>query len=390
VLALGLGFTVPAKAESPPGVTAHEIKIGNTQSYSGPNSSTAIVGRIQQEYFAALNQKGGINGRKVQIVSLDDGYSPPRALEQTRKLVEQENVLAIMATNGTGPNAAIQKYLNAKHVPQLLAISGAARWDDPKNFPWTTAFFLPFRAEGEIYGRFIRKTRPDAKIAVLYQNDDLGRDYLQGLQTGLGPAASQMIVKTATYEFSDPSIDSQIAILQSSGADVFVDFSLTRFAVLAMRKTSDIGWKPLHVLASVGNNQANISLVGADRVQGMVSSLWLKQVGDPRYADDPRVKDYFVFMAANEPKADPRDLLSVLSYTIADVMARVLQSCGDDLSRENLLTQATSFKDVQLPLMIDGITLNNSPEHYTAFSKAQLVRLEGERWVPIGDPMGSD
>jgi branched-chain amino acid transport system substrate-binding protein len=380
----------PAMAERayPPGISDTEIKIGNTQSYSGPNSATAIVGKIEAAYFTALNRKGGINGRKVTLITLDDGYSPPKTAEQTRKLVEEDQVFAIMSTNGTPTNAAIQKYLNAKKVPQLFAISGAARWDDPTNFPWTTGFYFPFKLEAKLYAEYILQTRPNAKIGVLYQNDDLGKDYFKGLKEGLGARASEMIVKEATYETSDTTNESQVISLQGSGADTFVDITLSKFAAIALRKTYDIGWKPMHILATIATARSNVVAVGAEKMQGVISSVWLKQPNDPRWANDQAMQDYFAFMKSELPEFDAMEPTAVLSVALASTMEKVLRDCGDDLTRENLLRQATNFKDVQLPLLLPGIKFNNSPEHYTPFSKLQLVRLEGDLWKPFGDLVG--
>jgi branched-chain amino acid transport system substrate-binding protein len=382
------GASAMAANSYPPGVTDTEIKIGNTQSYSGPNSATAIVGKIETAYFNALNRRGGINGRKVTLLTLDDGYSPPKTMEQTRKLVEEDQVFAIMSTNGTPTNAAIQKYLNSKKIPQLFAISGAGRWDDPTNFPWTTGFFFPFKLEAKLYGEYILQSRPNAKIGVLYQNDDLGKDYVKGLKEGLGARASEMIIKEVSYESSDTTNESQIISLQGSGADTFVDITLSKFAAIALRKTYDIGWKPLHILANIATARSNVVAVGADKMQGIVSSQWLKQPNDPRWANDQAMKDYFSFMKSELPELDAMEPTAVLTVAIATTMEKVLRDCGDDLTRENLLKQATNFKDVQLPLVLPGIKFNNSPEHYTPFSKIQMVRLEGEFWKPFGDLVG--
>ena len=373
-----------------PGVTDTEIKLGQTMPYSGPASALSAVGRANVAYFAMVNANGGVNGRKINLLSLDDGYSPPKTVEQTRRLVEVDNILAIFAPLGTAPNTAIHKYLNARKVPHLFIATNLMRWADPEHFPWTIqAPRPPFRLDAKFFADYILKTRPNAKIAVLYQNDDFGKDYLSGLKDALGEKARTMIVAEASYELTDPTVASQITTLKDSGADTFADFTTPKFGAQAIRRVYDIGWKPLHlILFTAASVDAVLRPAGLEKAVGLISSAVAKDPGDPQWRDDPAVKEYLAWAKKWYPDGDPYDWSNVLGYSLAQLMVHVLKGCGDDLTRENLLRQATDIKNLQLPMMLPGIKINTSPHDYLPVEQAQLIRFDGERWVRFGDIVG--
>ena len=373
-----------------PGVTDTEIKLGQTMPYSGPASAIGASGKAQAAYFAMVNANGGVNGRKIKLISLDDGYSPPKTVEQTRKLVESENVLALFSPPGTASNAAIHKYVNAKKVPHLFIASNLMRWADPEHFPWTIQTVRPpFRLDAKFFADYILKTRPNAKIAVLYQNDDYGKDYLKGLKDALGDKARTMIVAESSYELTDPTVDSQIVTLKGSGADTFADFTTTKFGAQAIRKAYDIDWKPLHLVAFLASSVgAVLRPAGLEKAVGLISSAVAKDPSDPQWRDDPAVKEYLAWAKRWYPEGDPVDWLNVIGYSSAQLMVDVLKRCGDELTRENLLRQATDIKDLQLPMMLPGIKINTSPKDYLPVKQAQLMRFDGERWVRFGDILG--
>ena len=382
----------PAHAEKTygPGATDSEIKLGQTMPYSGSASALGTTGRAEAAYFAMVNANGGVNGRKIKLISLDDGYSPPKTVEQTRKLVESEQVLALFSPLGTAANSAIHKYVNAKKVPHLFINSNLMRWADPEHFPWTIQTIRPpFELDAKFFADYILKARPNAKIAVLYQNDDYGKDYLKGLKAALGDKADKMIVAEASYELTDPTVDSQIVTLKGSGADTFADFTTPKFGAQAIRKTYDIGWRPLHLIAfpssSVG---AVLRPAGLGKAVGLISSAVLKDPSDPQWRDDSAVKAYLAWAKQWYPEGDPGDWNNVLGYTSAQLMVEVLKHCGDELTREKLLRQATDIKDLQLPMMLPGIKINTSPKDYLPVEQAQLMRFDGERWVRFGDIVG--
>ncbi|MBN9530295.1 MAG: ABC transporter substrate-binding protein [Alphaproteobacteria bacterium] len=367
-----------------PGVTDTEIKIGQTMPYSGPASSLSVSGTAEQAYFAMVNAEGGVNGRKVNLISLDDGYSPPRTVEQTRKLVESDNVLLIFQPLGTAANAAIQKYLNAKGIPHLFVGTGATRFNDPKHFPWTMGWSPNLAAEGKVYARHILASKPDAKIGILWQNDDLGKDYLAGFKEGLGDKAAAMIVREASFETSEPTIDSQILALKSSGADVLFNIATPKAAAQAMRKVHETGWKPVQfVIYSSSSIAAVMQPTGIDKVQGVISATYLKDPNDPAWQNDPATQKWREWMARYNPKGDPRDFLNVYGYTVSQLLVRVLAQCGDDLSRENVMRQVTNL-DFDLPMLLPGIRVKTSPTDFRPIKQMQLQRFEGERWVPFG------
>jgi branched-chain amino acid transport system substrate-binding protein len=376
----------PALAANAPGITDTEIKIGQTMPYSGPASAYGVYGLAEAAYFKMINEKGGINGRKINLISLDDGYSPPKTVEQTRLLVEQERVAFIFGSLGTAANSAIRKYLNNNKVPQIFIASGATKWGDPQHFPWSMAFYATFQDEARIYAKHILSTRPNAKIAVLYQNDDFGKDYLTGLKDGLSAQYAKLVVKEATYEVTDPTVDSQIATLQSSGAETFINISTPKFAAQAIRKAYDVGWRPALYVCSVSSSiTAVFKPAGLEKSVGIITATWLKDPNDPRWKDDPGVKQYLDFMKAYMPGADVGDANYTYGYVAAIALEQVLKQCGDDLSRENIMRQAANVKDLELPVSLPGIKVNTAPDNYFPIRQMQLARFNGQSWELFGD-----
>ena len=367
------------------GASDTEIKIGQTVPFSGPASAYATIGKAQAAYFNMINEQGGVNGRKINLIQYDDAYSPPKAVEQVRKLVESDEVLLTFQIIGTPSNAAVQKYLNAKKVPQLFAATGASKFTDPKNFPWTMGFNPNYFVEGRIYGQYILKEYPNAKVGVLYQNDDLGRDYLNGIKAGLGNKAATMIVAEASYEVTDPTVDSQILKLKSAGADLLFSASTPKFAAQTIKKNAELGWKPVHILdinaTSVG---AVMQPAGLEASKGVVSVNYGKDPLDPTWKDDPGMKRYFDFMAKYYPEGDRNSNFNTYGYSTAQLMVHVLKQCGDDLTRENVLKQATNLKNVQLDLALPGIIGNTTPNDYRVNKQLQMMKFNGERWELFG------
>jgi branched-chain amino acid transport system substrate-binding protein len=374
-----------AQKKYDPGATDTEIKIGQTVPFSGPASAYATIGKAQAAYFNMINEQGGVNGRKINLIQYDDAYSPPKAVEQVRKLVESDEVLLTFQIIGTPSNAAVQKYLNAKKVPQLFAATGASKFTDPKNFPWTLGFNPNYFVEGRIYGQYILKEYPNAKVGVLYQNDDLGKDYLNGIKSGLGDKAATMIVGEASYEVSDPTIDSQILKLKSAGTDLFFSASTPKFAAQAIKKNAELGWKPIHILdinaTSVG---AVMQPAGLEASKGVISVNYGKDPLDPTWKDDAGMKRYFDFMAKYFPDGDKNSGFNTYGYGTAQLMVHVLKQCGDDLTRENVLKQATNLKNVQLDLSLPGIVVNSTPNDYRVNKQLQMMKFNGERWELFG------
>jgi branched-chain amino acid transport system substrate-binding protein len=373
------------------GATDTEIKIGQTVPFSGPASAYATIGKAQAAYINMVNEQGGVNGRKVNFIQYDDAYSPPKTVEQVRKLVESDEVLLTFQLIGTPPNAAVQKYLNTKKVPQLFAATGASRFTDPKNFPWTMGFNPNYQTEGRIYAQYILKNYPNAKIGILYQNDDLGRDYLTGIKAGLGDKAATMVVGEVSYELTDPTIDSQIVKLKSVGADLVFDASTPKFAAQAIKKIADIDWKPVHILdinaTSVG---AVMKPAGLDNSKGVISVNYMKDALDPTWKDDAGMKKYFAFMAKYYPDGDKDSLFNTYGYTTTQLLIEVLKRCGDDLTRENVMKQASSLKGVQLDLTLPGILGNTSPTDYRVNKQLQMMKFNGERWELFGPIIEDD
>lgn len=373
------------------GVTDTEIKLGTTAPYSGPASGYGIYGQAQTAYFQMINDNGGINGRKINLISLDNAFSPPKAVEQTRKLAESDEVFAIAGFLGTATNAAVQKYLNGKKIPNLFLTSGAERFNDPKNYPWIVPFYPIYVSQGEVLGAYVLKEKPNAKIAIQYVNDDLGKDFLRGFKNGLGSKASTAIVKEISHEITEPTIDSQVADCMGAGADVFVQLTYSKFAAQGIRKVASLGWKPLHVVnsncSSIGGTLAPAGLQNA---KGLISAWWEVIPTDPRQQDKPRVKDYLEFMRKYMPSVRADDNTVTPGYNNAYMIEQVLRRCGNDLTRENLLKQATSLKDEHPPLFLDGIRVFNSPDDYRAIHNLQITRFDGANWIPIGNLVDLD
>ena len=373
------------------GANDREIKIGNILAYSGPVSSLGIIGKIEAAYFQKINDEGGVNGRKINFISYDDAYSPPKTVEQARRLVESDEVLLIFNPVGTPTNAAIQKYMNTKRVPQLFVGGGATRWNNPGEFPWTMGFQPNYQTEGRIFAKYILTTKPDAKIAVLYQNDDLGKDYLKGLRDGLGDKAS-MIVAEESYEISEPVIDSHIVKLKASGADTFISIALPKVAAQSIRKISELSWKPLFILSSIGASIGTvIRPAGFENSQGIISTVYLKDPSDPQWANDEAKQRFDAFLAKYAPEADKNDYFVVYAYVISQTMVKVLQQCGNDLTRANIMRHASNLKDFKPDMLLPGIALNTSPTDFAPMKDMRTARLKGERWEIFGDIMsGSD
>jgi ABC-type branched-subunit amino acid transport system substrate-binding protein len=381
-----VGASALAQKTYDPGATDTEIKIGNIMPYSGPASAYGVIGRTEAAYFKKINEEGGINGRKINFVSYDDGYSPPKTVEQARKLVESDEVLFIFSPLGTPSNSAIRKYLNDRKVPQLFVASGATKWNDPKNFPWTMGFQPSYQSEARVYAKYVLREKPDAKIAVLYQNDDLGKDYLKGLKDGLGGKAASMIVAEESYEVAEPTVDTHIVKLKSSGADVFVDVTTPKFAAQAIRKVAEVGWKPLHLLVNVSSSIAAVMKpAGFENSQGIISATYIKGATDPQWADDQGMKDFLSFLAMYFPKANPADGFVAFGYTISQNLVQVLQQCGDDLTRKNVMKQAASLKNFRLEMLLPGITVDTSSTDFAPISQFNLMRFEGDRFRRFGD-----
>jgi branched-chain amino acid transport system substrate-binding protein len=384
---VGLSPVAAADKKYGPGVTDTEIRIGQTIPYSGPLSSLSRFGRVEAAYLRMINASGGINGRKVTLVSLDDAFAPPRTVEQTRKLVEGDGVLAIVGSVGTPTNLATAKYLNSKAVPQILVLSSTPKLDDPENLPWTTTFMIPQPVETSIYAEYLLKTKPDAKIAVIYENDDLGKDNLAGFKAALGSRASTMIVGEAAYDITDPTVDSQILALKASGADTLFHASNARFAAQAIRKAHELGWKVQHVLLSgVSGINAVLRPAGLAASTGAVTSFWLKTSEDPMWDADDGMREYRAFMKEWAPNEEIED--SVFPYATAQIIVDVLKKCGDDLSRENLIRQATNIQGLQLPTFLPGLTINVTPSNRIGWRKARMGRFDGTRWVLLDDVFG--
>ncbi len=369
-----------------PGASASEIKLGQTMPYSGPASAYGTIGKVQAAYFKMINDNGGINGRKINLISLDDGYSPPKTVEQIRRLVEQDEVLALFQTLGTPPNSAIHKYVNAKKVPHLLLATGATKWGDPKNFPWTMGFNLSYQSEGQIYAKWLLKNKPNAKIAILYQNDDYGKDVLHGVKDGLGAAAAKMIVKEATYEVSDPTVDSQILTLQASGADTFINITTPKFGAQAVRKAWDSGWKPLHIINNVSASVGSVLIpAGLDKSVGLMTVQYYKDPNDPQWKDDASMLEWRAFMGRYYRDGDPKDASNLYGYIAAQTMVQILKQCGNDLTRENVMKQAANLKNVKNNLLLPGMALNTGPNDYFPVEQAQLAKFTGTQWQGFGD-----
>ncbi len=384
-LALTSGLALAA-GQYGPGASDTEIKIGNTMPYSGPASAYGIIGKTEAAYFAMINEQGGINGRKINFISRDDGYSPPKTVEQVRQLVEQDQVLFLFSTLGTPTNVAIHTYLNDNKVPQLFVATGADQWNNPKKFPWTMGLIPSYGTEARIYAHYILKNLPSAKIAVLYQNDDFGKDYLNGLRAGLGDKAQKMIVATQSYETTDPTVDSQVVTLQGSGADVLMTAAIPKFAAQAIRKVYDIGWKPTHFLSSVSNSVGTVMKnAGYEKGVGIISAAFAKDPTDPQWANTPEYKEWLAFMKKHNPSANTADVQGVIGYSYAQTLVAVLKACGNNLTRENIMKQAASLHDLKLPMLLPGIAISTSATDFAPIKQMQPEKFDGTTWKLFGE-----
>ena len=392
VAAVAAAFAMPALAQKKydPGANDKEIKIGNTNPYSGPASAYGQIGKAIAAYFKMVNDQGGINGRRVNFISYDDSYSPPKTVEMARKLVEQDEVLFLFQTLGTPSNTAIHKYMNMKKVPQMHVATGATKWNDPKNFKWTMGWQPNYQTEGRIYARHILKTKPNAKIGILYQNDDYGKDYLKGMEDGLGDKAKTMIVSKVSYEVSDPTVDSQIVQLQASGADTFFNITTPKFAAQAIRKAYDIGWKPVHYLNNVSISVGSVlTPAGLEKSVGLITAAYLKEPTDARWANDAGLAPFREFMKKYLPDANIADNFNIYGYTVAATLHQVLKQSGDNLTRENVMRQASSMKNVRIDTLLPGITISTAASDYAPLEAVQLQRFNGKQWELFGDVMSS-
>jgi ABC-type branched-subunit amino acid transport system substrate-binding protein len=374
-----------AQKKYDPGSSDTEIKIGQTMPFSGPASAYASIGKTEAAYFRMINDRGGINGRKINLIQYDDAYSPPKAVEQVRKLVEGDEVLLTFQLLGTPSNAAVQKYLNSKKVPQLFVAASALRFTDPKNFPWTLGYDPNNFVEGRIYGQYILKEHEGGKIGVLYQNDDFGKDYLNGIKAGLGDKAARMIVAEAAYEVTDPTVDSQVLRIKDAGADLFFIAATPKQAAQAIKKTTEIGWHPVQIVSLKSTSIGSVlKPAGLENAKGLISTNYAKEALDPQWKDDPGVKGYLAFMEKYYPDGDKGSNFNAYAYGVAQLLTHVLQQCGDDLTRENVMKQATSLKDYMGDLTLPGIKINTSPTDYHLFKRLQMMRFNGEHWELFG------
>ena len=380
--------SILAQKRYDPGASDSAIKVGHIAPYSGPASAYGAIGKVLDAYFKKVNREGGVNGRRIEFISLDDGYSPPKTVEQARRLVEQEQVLLIFQTLGTPSNSAIQKYLNQRKVPQLFVATGATKWGDPRNFPWTMGWQPSYQSEARIYAEHVLQTRPQARIALLFQNDDYGKDYLKGFEEGLGGRAKAMVVARASYEVTDPTIDSQIVQLKASGADTLFNITTPKFAAQAIRKAAEIGWRPGHYLNSVSNAAGSVMIAaGAENGIGVISAFYIKDPTDPQWKDTSGYKEWLAFMRNDHPQGDPNDNFNVYGYSVAQTLVEVLRKCADDLSRANVMRQAASL-DLSLPMLLPGVNIKTGPDDYFPIERKQLARWDGKTWALFGKVLG--
>jgi branched-chain amino acid transport system substrate-binding protein len=389
VLALA-AFPAAAQKKYDPGASDTEIRIGNTNPYSGPASAYGTIGKTIAAYFTMVNEQGGINGRKVRFITYDDGYSPPKTVEMARKLVEQDQVLFLFQTLGTPSNTAIHKYMNMKKVPQMHVATGATKWNDPANFKWTMGWQPNYQDEAKSYVRYLLKEKPNAKIGILYQNDDYGKDYVKGIKDGLGAKAKSMIVSEVSYEVADPTVDSQIVQLQQSGADVFFNITTPKFAAQAIRKAYDIGWKPLHFLNNVSTSVASVlTPAGLDKSLGLISTAYIKDPTDKQWENDPAIKKWQTFMKKYYPEGSLIDNSNVYGYTVASTLHQVLKQAGNDLTRENIMKQAASVKGLKIDTLLPGIVIQTGAKDYAPIQSVQLMRFNGKQWERFGQIIDS-
>jgi branched-chain amino acid transport system substrate-binding protein len=385
IATLAISGSALAQKKYDTGASDTEIKIGNIMPYSGPASAYGVIGKTEEAYFRKINAEGGINGRKITFVTYDDGYSPPKAVEQARKLVESDEVLVVFNPLGTPSNSAIQKYLNAKKVPQLFVATGATKWNEPKDFPWTMGWQPSYQSEARIYAKFLMKEKPDAKIAIMYQNDDFGKDYLKGLKDGLGAKAS-MITAEESYETSEPTIDNHIVKLKATGADVFINITTPKFAAQAIKKIKEVDWKTMHIVSNVSASVGSvIKPAGFENAQGILSAAYAKDGADAQWDNDPGMKKFYAFLEKYYPEANKLDGSVVYGYGAAQTMVKVLEMCGDDLTRANVMKQAASLKDFAPDTLLPGVKINTSAKDFAPIEQLQMQRFKGEKWELFGD-----
>jgi branched-chain amino acid transport system substrate-binding protein len=387
-LALMLGLALPYDLAwaADPGVTATEIKVGNTNPYSGPASAYGTIGKVISAYFKKVNDEGGINGRKINFITYDDGYSPPKTVEMVRKLVEQDQVLLVFQPLGTPSNTAIHKYMNDQQVPQLFVATGATKWNDPKGHPWTMGWQPNYQTEGKIYAAYLLKNIPNAKVGILYQNDDYGKDYLKGFKDGLGDAAKKVIIMEQSYEVTDPTVDSQIVNLKNSGANVFFNVTTPKFAAQAIKKAFEIGWRPTHFLNNVSASVGSVlKPAGFEASQGLITTTYLKDPTDPQWKNDKAYLEWLAFMKKYYPDGNLADPFNVYGYLVSQTLVQVLKQCGSDLSRANVMRQAASLKDFELPMLLPGVKINTSPTDFAPIEQEQLSKFDGKEWVRFGE-----
>jgi branched-chain amino acid transport system substrate-binding protein len=389
LLAINTGTLAQKKYDT--GATDTEITIGNIMPYSGPASAYGVEGKTEAAYFNKINAEGGINGRKIRFISYDDAYSPPKTVEQARKLLESDEVLLIFNPLGTASNAAIQKYMNEKKVPQLFVGSGARRWNDPQQFPWTMGWAPNYQSEGRIYAKYILKERPTGKIGILYQNDDYGKDYVKGIRDGLGANAASMIIAERSYELSNPTIDPHVVALKSEGADIFISITTPKFAAQSIKKVSELDWKPLFILNGVGASTATVMKpAGLENGQNIISATYAKDPTDPQWKDDIGIKNFDVFLSKYLPEGNREDQNAMTGYNVAQTMVYVLKKCGDDLTRANIMKQAAGIKSLQLEGLLPGVTINTSATDFAPIKQFQLRKFKDERWELFGDVVNSE
>ena len=370
------------------GATDTEIKIGNIIPYSGPASAYGVIGKTEAAYFNMINAQGGINGRKINFISYDDAYSPPKAVEQVRKLVESDEVLVVFNPLGTPSNTAIQKYLNGKKVPQLFVATGATKWNDPKNFPWTIGWQPSYQSEAVIYAKYLLKEKPNAKIGIIYQNDDFGKDYLKGFRDGLGAKAASMITVEDSYEVAEPTMDTHVVKVKSANPDVLMIFASPKFAAQIIRKTGELGWKPLQIMTNVSISVgAVMQPAGFENGQGVLSASYSKDGTDQQWKDDPGIKKWSAFLDKYFPEANKADSGTIYGYGAAQTLVKVLEMCGDDLTRANVMKQAANLKDIQQSTLLPGVKVNTSPTDFAPIDQMQMMKFEGESWKLFGEVM---
>ena len=380
-----------AQKKYDPGASDTEIKVGQTMPFSGPASAYSSIGKTQAAYFRMINDAGGIHGRKIKFISYDDGYSPAKTVEQTRKLVEDDQVLLVFGSVGTGSNAAVRKYMNEKQVPQLFIASGASKWNDPKNYPWTMGWQPSYQDEARVYAKYIMKHKADAKVGVLYQNDDFGKDYLNGLHDGLGDQAKKLIIVESSYETSSPTVDSQIVQIKGANPDIFVNIATPKFAAQAIKKAAEIAWTPLQIVTNVSASVGGVMQpAGFENSQGILSASYLKDGADPQWDKDPSMEKFLTFLKKDYPDANKLDGANAYGYAAAQTLVKVLEMCGDDLTRANVMKQAASLKDFVPDTLLPGISINTSPTDFAPIKQLRLMRFKGEKWELFGDIISSN